>query len=76
MIGEHTGSTRATIVVQGEKQACAIYGAYPGADNVVLRNVQVNGNRPKLGIIWGGLALLEFGGNTRGQRVENVRSYE
>ncbi|GAA6061226.1 hypothetical protein JCM10212_002685 [Sporobolomyces blumeae] len=74
--GEPTGKSRATINVQGANQACAIYGAYPGADNVILRNVQVNGNRPSLGIIWGGLGLLEFGGNTVGQVIQNVRAYE
>ncbi|GAA6023117.1 hypothetical protein JCM11491_000076 [Sporobolomyces phaffii] len=74
--GDPTGSNRATIVVTGATQSCAIYGAVPNADNVILRNIQVNGNRPQLGILWGGLGLLEFGGNTVGQKIQNVHAYE
>lgn len=70
------GKSRATIVVQGKNQACAVYGAVPGANNVTFRNVQVDGNRQNLGIIYGGIALLEFGGNTVNQRVLNVRAFE
>ncbi|GAA5959582.1 hypothetical protein JCM3765_007203 [Sporobolomyces pararoseus] len=74
--GNPSGNSRATIVVQGKNQACAVYGAVPGANNVTFRNVQVDGNRQNLGIIYGGIALLEFGGNTVGQRVMNVRAFE
>ncbi|KAM0754313.1 hypothetical protein T439DRAFT_323166 [Meredithblackwellia eburnea MCA 4105] len=75
-VGGATGSDRATLVVTGADQSCAIYGAWDGADNIILRNVQIDGNRENLGIIYGGLGLLEFGGNTVGQVIDNVHSFE
>ncbi|BGO99471.1 hypothetical protein NBRC10513v2_003568 [Rhodotorula toruloides] len=74
--GNPTGSTRATIRVTASNQSCAVYGAWSGANNVVLRNVQVDGNRPGLGLLEGGLALLEFGGNTVGQTITQIRAFE
>ncbi|GAA6027500.1 hypothetical protein JCM8097_007892 [Rhodosporidiobolus ruineniae] len=74
--GNPTDSTRALIQVTGGSQSCAVYGAWDGANNAILRNVQVDGARPTLGMISGGNALLEFGGNTVGQQVINVKAWE
>ncbi|GAA6058121.1 hypothetical protein JCM3770_005949 [Rhodotorula araucariae] len=74
--GNPTGDTRATLVVQGSTQSCAIYGVQAPLDNVVLRNIQINGNRPALGRIADGIALIEMGGNTKGQRISSVHAYE
>ncbi|GAA6007889.1 hypothetical protein JCM10207_004914 [Rhodosporidiobolus poonsookiae] len=75
-LGNPYDDTRALIVVAGSNQGCAIYGAVDGANNVVLRNVRVDGSRPALGQLLGTNALLEFGGNTYGQRIETVKAWE
>lgn len=57
----------------------AVYGSCRGCDNVYLGYVQINGNRPALGYVAvknGGTALLEFGGNSMGQKIEGIRAYE
>lgn len=74
--GIPTGATRATLVVTALDQSCAIYGAINGANGLSVRNIQVDGARPALGMIWGGYALLQLGGNTVGQVVDNVHAFE
>ncbi|GAA5892311.1 hypothetical protein JCM5296_003232 [Sporobolomyces johnsonii] len=74
--GNPTDDTRATIVVAGTNQSCAIYGACDACQNIVVQNIQVDGSRPALGYVTGGPALLELGGNTVGQTVQNCHIYE
>lgn len=75
-LGYPTDESRATIVVTGSSQASAVYASSDGTDYVALRNVQINGNRPALGRLQGGSALIEFGGNTVGQVIDQVKVYE
>ena len=70
-----TDNSRATLVVANSTQCTAIYGACDLCQNIAVRNVQVNGNRPALGQ-YGGAGLLEMGGNTKGQTVDNCHLYE
>ncbi|KAL8281016.1 hypothetical protein RQP46_006695 [Phenoliferia psychrophenolica] len=72
--GYPTGSTRATVLVTGADQSCAIIGG--GGDNVALRNIQVDGGRETYGLIDGGIALLEFGGDSTGQIIDRVHAFE
>lgn len=66
-LGNPTDSTRATLEVTGSDQTCAIFGACDACQNVVVQSIQIDGARDKLGWVGGGLALLEMGGNTKGQ---------
>ncbi|KAL8278529.1 hypothetical protein RQP46_009021 [Phenoliferia psychrophenolica] len=75
-VGSPTGSHRATLVVTGVDQSCAIYGAVNGGDNIAVRNIQVDGSRPALGLIGGGIGLIEMGGNNVGHTVDNVHAFE
>lgn len=59
-----------------QNQSCAIFGAINYADYVAVRNIQIDGARETLGILSGGLALLEMGGYNVGQTVDNVHAYE
>ncbi|MGH3168222.1 MAG: hypothetical protein ACRDN0_20360 [Trebonia sp.] len=72
--GQPTGSARATLVVTGSDQSEAIEG--DNESGITIENVQVNGNRPALGRIAGGGALIEIGGNVTGQTVQYVNAYE
>jgi hypothetical protein len=72
--GYPTDDTRATLVVTGATQATAVRGSCQSCSHVALRNVQVNGNRPALGLQRDG--LIEMGGPTVGQIVDHVRSFE
>ncbi|KAH6614648.1 hypothetical protein B0J18DRAFT_452194 [Chaetomium sp. MPI-SDFR-AT-0129] len=66
--GYPTDSTRATLLIQpGTNTTSAIRGNWQ--DYVRVRNLQIDGNRPKAGAL-GGDALLEMGGGTTGQWVE------
>lgn len=74
--GLPTDDTRATLVVTGGGQSVAIYGTCVKCSGTRLANVQVNGNRPALG--WIGVfsgALIEMGGSSSGQVVDQVHSY-
>ena len=75
--GLPTDSTRAFLKVVGDGVATAVSGE--GNDNVSLRNVIIDGNRPELGLADG--ALINFGRgvldhNVVGQVVEWVKAYE
>ena len=74
--GYPTGAARATVRVTAADQSCAIYGAVWGGDNISIRNIQVDGARSALGIIVGGIGLIELGGDNVGQVVDNVHVYE
>ncbi|GAA5883859.1 hypothetical protein JCM16303_007420 [Sporobolomyces ruberrimus] len=74
--GNPTDSTRATLEVTGSDQTCAIFGACDACQNVVVQSIQIDGARDKLGWVGGGLALLEMGGNTKGQTIRDSHLYE
>jgi len=48
-LGYPTDNTRATLVVTGQNQSCAIYAAYDTCSNLMIRSIQINGNRPTMG---------------------------
>jgi parallel beta-helix repeat protein len=72
--GRPTGAARATLVVAGTDQSEAIAG--DNESGITVENVQINGNRPALGRIADGSALIEIGGNATGQTVQYVNAYE
>ncbi|KAM0752391.1 hypothetical protein T439DRAFT_324472 [Meredithblackwellia eburnea MCA 4105] len=76
--GFPTDSTRATIRVTGAAQSNAIYAACDLCSYIKIRNIQVDGNRPNLGYMASppGVALIEMGGNTIGQMVDNSHIFE
>ncbi|KAI5478380.1 hypothetical protein MNV49_005129 [Pseudohyphozyma bogoriensis] len=78
--GYPTDGTRALLTVVGSSSntamAGAIYGICTGCNNITVRSIQVNGNRPALGFVSGGNALLEMGGNSAGQVVRDCHLYE
>jgi len=53
--------------VTGSDQSCAIFAACDACQNIAVQNIQVYGARDTRGWISGGIALLEMGGNTKGQ---------
>lgn len=69
--GYPTGSDRALITVTGDDQSCALYVACDKCQDIAIRNVQIAGSRDTMGIIYGGIGLIEMGGNTAGQIVDN-----
>jgi hypothetical protein len=72
--GFPTDSRRAVLRVAGPTQATAI--DFIGRNNVHVSHVIVDGNRPALGRILPGQALILAGGDAVGQRVEYVRAFE
>ncbi|CAF1401182.1 unnamed protein product [Adineta ricciae] len=68
-------ATRATLIVTGANQTAAIIGNCNQCSGLKLRNIQVNGNRPVLGLLKGS-GNIEIGGATNNQLVEYVHSYE
>lgn len=75
-LGLPKDNSRGTIVVTGPDQSMAVFGACDKCQNIALRSVQFDGNRPILGPINGGAAILEMGGNTKGQTVDNCHIFE
>ncbi|KAK4700395.1 hypothetical protein P7C70_g5853, partial [Phenoliferia sp. Uapishka_3] len=79
-VGLPSGPARATLTVTGVNQSCAIYGqGQIWANNIALRNVQIDGGRPALGIIpygVGNLALIEMGGINTGHTIDSVNAFE
>ncbi|KAI5474303.1 hypothetical protein MNV49_003642 [Pseudohyphozyma bogoriensis] len=74
--GYPTDDTRALLTVASSAMSVAIYGSCGNCDNIVIRNIQVNGNRPGLGYLSTGSALLELGGDNTGQTVQECHLYE
>ncbi|GIH15068.1 discoidin domain-containing protein [Rugosimonospora africana] len=72
--GLPTDATRANLVVTGSGLSTAIQGN--GQPGVVVRNIQINGNRPALGVVSGGGALLEMGGAGTNQTVQNIYAHD
>ena len=71
--GLPTDGTRAILRVTGSSLTTAISGNnQPG---VTVENIQVDGNRPGLGMLTGG-ALLEMGGAGTGQTVQNITAHD
>jgi hypothetical protein len=73
--GYPMGFARATLIVTGVNQTAAIIGNCGQCSGLKLRNIQVNGNRPALGL-FGGSGNIEIGGSTSNQLVDHVHSYE
>jgi hypothetical protein len=61
--GNPTDSTRATLTVANVNNTCALFTSLDSVDSISIQNIQVDGARPSLGIVYGGLALIEVGGN-------------
>ena len=76
-LGDPSGSLRATIRVVGQNQTNAIYAACDRCSNIQIRNIQVDGNRPGLGVLYDPppSALIEMGGNTAGQVMNDVHGF-
>ncbi|KAM0790368.1 hypothetical protein ACM66B_003251 [Microbotryomycetes sp. NB124-2] len=66
----------ATIRTVNPNQACAIYTVDPGRDYAKVSQIKVDGNRPALGYLARGLALMEMGGTNTGQVVDKVIAFE
>jgi parallel beta-helix repeat protein len=71
--GMPTDSTRAILRVTGSNLTTAISGN--NQSGVTVENIQVDGNRPALGLLTGG-ALLEMGGGGTGQTVQNITAHD
>ncbi|BGP43556.1 hypothetical protein JCM10450v2_007729 [Rhodotorula kratochvilovae] len=69
-------SARATLTITDSDTTCALYIADAGNDGSTISNIIVNGNRPGLGVVSNGLALIEMGGNNANQVIKNVKAYE
>ncbi|GAA5191361.1 hypothetical protein GCM10023322_48570 [Rugosimonospora acidiphila] len=72
--GLPTDATRANLVVTGAGLSTAIQGN--GQPGVVVQNLQINGNRPALGVVSGGGALLEMGGAGTDQTVRSIYAHD
>ena len=72
--GDPTGSTRAILRVASTSLATAVQGN--GQSGVVVSDIQVDGNRPNLGLDSSGGALLEMGGAGTGQTVQGVYAHD
>ncbi|KAK4047470.1 hypothetical protein OIV83_005382 [Microbotryomycetes sp. JL201] len=66
----------ATVRTVNPNQACAIFTVDPGRDYAKVSQIKVDGNRPALGYLSGGLALMEMGGTNTGQVVDRVIAFE
>lgn len=72
--GLPTGATRAILRLANTSIATAVQGN--GEAGVTVENVQVDGNRPNLGLDSSGGALLEMGGAGAGQTVQSVYAHD
>ncbi|KAI0286456.1 hypothetical protein BC826DRAFT_82182 [Russula brevipes] len=80
-MGYPTDDSRATLVVSGpvadgEGHTVAIDGNCNNCSGVILRNIQVNGNRAGAPPLNKGSANIFMGGPNTGQLIEYVRSYD
>ena len=71
--GAAKNDKRATLRVVGQDMSVAVYGAHDMTNNIQIRSVTIDGNRPAMGVLAGGAALLELGGNSPGHQVTNSR---
>jgi hypothetical protein len=69
-----TGSSRARLRIVEASLATAL--VFTNRSHAVVSNVIVDGNRPALGRLPDGGALIEAGGDASGQRVEYVSAFE
>ncbi|KAH9808898.1 hypothetical protein DFH28DRAFT_992796 [Melampsora americana] len=77
-LGKPVGNQRAILTV-GSKDISTAVESCNKCHYVYLGHVQINGNRPKLGMQHardGGAGLVEFGGNAIGQTIDSIRAYE
>lgn len=71
--GQPTDDSRAVIRVVGDELATAVQSR---ASNIFLHDVVIDGQRPALGRLDRGGALIEVGGDVTGVRVEHVRAFD
>jgi hypothetical protein len=78
-LGFPTGHTRALIrIVNGTQvvgQVNAVYGFYYSTSGCALRNIQIDGNRPALGVGSEPYAMVEMGGGSINQIIDNCHLY-
>lgn len=67
--GNPTDATRATLTIGRAEIVCLVYAAVDNTHGLSIQNIQLDGARPALGIVFGGIALVELGGN-------NVSSFD
>ncbi len=73
--GYPTDNTRAVIRVMSSSAATAINGS--GWSGIRIKNIVVDGNRPQLGWLKGGGALIEVGGPAASaQIVDHIQAFE
>jgi hypothetical protein len=72
--GLPTDSTRANLIVASSSLSTAILGN--SESGVTVENIQINGNRPGLGVLTNGGALLEMGAGGTGQTVQNIYAHD
>jgi parallel beta-helix repeat protein len=75
--GRPDGPARAKLEIVSKNVTVAIAG--PGQSYVTIRNIQVSGERGRLGFVGpppAGGALIEMGGNATGQTIEHVYAHD
>jgi len=73
--GYPTGATRATLLATNDVST-VITGSTAQCLGFKIRNIQVNGNRPKLGRLANGGANIDIGGRANNQLVEYTHSFD
>jgi parallel beta-helix repeat protein len=68
------GRARAKLEIVGTTLTSAIVGS--NESHVTIRNIQINGERPRLGFVVDGGALMEMGGDAVGQTIEHVYAHD
>jgi hypothetical protein len=71
--GYPADNTRAVLRIADPALATAIMSR---ASRIAIRNIEVDGSRPALGVIQGGGALIEIGGNVSNIRVDSISSHD
>lgn len=69
-------NARALLSVGGTNQSVAIYAGCDHCIGIQIVDLQVYGARDTLGRLFDGLALIEVGGMSSGQLVQNVKAWE
>ena len=73
-LGLPGGRARAKLEIVGTTLTSAIVGS--NESHVTIRNIQINGERPRLGFVVDGGALMEMGGDAVGQTIEHVYAHD
>lgn len=75
-MGPFTQETRAILKVTGSKLSTAIVSTSESSKGNTIRDLVVDGSRRTLGILVGGNALIELGGNAPGVTINNVKAFD